>query len=165
MAKEHSVDISAKIDMQDFKDAILQASCEVGNRFDFKGITCEIDYNEKAKTLTLTTSSDNKLEALQDIVIGRLLKHNLSSKVLDEAKVEDSSGGNRRIVYKIVDYIESKEAKKIVAEIKKMKIKGSAVLEGDHIRVKSKEIDELQRVIRTIRSMEWDAPLVFENMR
>jgi uncharacterized protein YajQ (UPF0234 family) len=165
MAKEHSVDISAKIDMQDFKDAILQASREVGNRFDFKGITCEIDYNEKAKTLTLTTSSDNKLEALQDIVIGRLLKHNLSSKVLDEAKVEDSSGGNRRIVYKIVDYIESKEAKKIVAEIKKMKIKGSAVLEGDHIRVKSKEIDELQRVIRTIRSMEWDAPLVFENMR
>jgi uncharacterized protein YajQ (UPF0234 family) len=165
MAKEHSVDISAKIDMQDFKDAILQASREVGNRFDFKGVTCDIDYNEKAKTLTLTTSSDNKLEALQDIVIGRLLKHDLSSKVLDEAKVENSSGGNRRIVYKIVDYIESKEAKKIVAEIKNMKIKGSAVLEGDHIRVKSKEIDELQRVIRTIRSMEWDAPLVFENMR
>ncbi|MBU1642139.1 YajQ family cyclic di-GMP-binding protein [bacterium] len=165
MAKEHSVDISAKIDMQNFKDAILQASREVGNRFDFKGVTCDIDYNEKAKTLTLTTSSDNKLEALQDIVIGRLLKHDLSSKVLDEAKVENSSGGNRRIVYKIVDYIESKEAKKIVAEIKNMKIKGSAVLEGDHIRVKSKEIDELQRVIRTIRSMEWDAPLVFENMR
>jgi uncharacterized protein YajQ (UPF0234 family) len=165
MAKEHSVDISAKIDLQDFKDAILQASREVGNRFDFKGVTCDIDYNEKAKTLTLTTSSDNKLEALQDIVIGRLLKHDLSSKVLDEAKVENSSGGNRRIVYKIVDYIESKEAKKIVAEIKNMKIKGSAVLEGDHIRVKSKEIDELQRVIRTIRSMEWDAPLVFENMR
>ena len=165
MAKEHSVDISAKIDMQDFKDAILQASREVGNRFDFKGITCDIDYNEKAKTLTLTTSSDNKLEALQDIVIGRLLKHNLSSKVLDEAKVEDSSGGNRRIVYKIVDYIESKEAKKIVAEIKKMKIKASAVLEGDHIRVKSKQIDELQKVIREIRAMEWDAPLVFENMR
>jgi uncharacterized protein YajQ (UPF0234 family) len=165
MAKEHSVDISAKIDMQDFKDAILQASREVGNRFDFKGVTCDIDYNEKAKTLTLTTSSDNKLEALQDIVIGRLLKHNLSSKVLDEAKVEDSSGGNRRIVYKIVDYIESKEAKKIVAEIKKMNIKGSAVLEGDHIRVKSKQIDELQKVIREIRAMEWDAPLVFENMR
>ena len=165
MAKEHSVDISAKIDMQDFKDAILQASREVGNRFDFKGITCDIDYNEKAKTLTLTTSSDNKLEALQDIVIGRLLKHNLSSKVLDEAKVKDSSGGNRRIVYKIVDYIESKEAKKIVAEIKNMKIKGSAVLEGDHIRVKSKQIDELQKVIREIRAMEWDAPLVFENMR
>ncbi len=165
MAKEHSVDISAKIDMQHFKDAIQQAEREVGTRYDFKGVTADIDYNEKAKTLTLTSSSDNKLEALQDMVIARFLKHGLSSKVLDEAKTEDSSGGNRRVVYKIVDYIESKEAKKIVAEIKKMKIKGSATLEGDYIRVKSKQIDELQKVIREIRAMEWDAPLVFENMR
>ena len=165
MAKEHSVDISAKIDMQHFKDAIQQVEREVGNRYDFKGITADVDYNEKAKTLTLTSSSDNKLEALQDMVIARFIKHGLSSKVLDEAKTEDSSGSNRRVVYKIVDYIESKEAKKIVAEIKKMKIKGSATLEGDHIRVKSKQIDELQKVIREVRAMEWDAPLVFENMR
>ena len=165
MAKEHSVDISAKIDMQSFKDAIAQANREVGNRYDFKGITCEIDYSEKAKTLTLTTTSDNKLEALQDIVIGKLLKRDLSSKVLDEAKAEDSSGGNRRVIYKIVDYIESKEAKKIVAEIKKLKLKVTATLEGDHIRVKSKQIDELQKVIQEVRSQEWDAPLVFENMR
>ena len=95
MAKEHSIDISAKIDMQAFKDAIVQANREVVNRYDFKGITCEIDYSEKAKILTLTTASDNKLEALQDIVIGKLLKRDLSSKVLDEAKAEDSSGGNR----------------------------------------------------------------------
>ncbi len=165
MAKEHSVDISAKIDMQSFKDAVVQANREVANRYDFKGITCEIDYSEKAKTLTLTTASDNKLEALQDIVIAKLIKRDLSSKVLDEAKAEDSSGGNKRIIYKIVDYIESKEAKKIVAEIKKMKLKVTATLEGDHIRVKSKQIDELQKVMREIRSMEWDAPLVFENMR
>ncbi|MGE4512018.1 MAG: DUF520 family protein [Sulfurimonadaceae bacterium] len=26
-------------------------------------------------------------------------------------------------------------------------------------------MDDLQKVIATIRSMEWDAPLVFENMR
>jgi len=165
MAKEHSIDISAKIDMQHFKDAIQQVQREVGNRYDFKGITADIDYSEKAKTLTLTSSSDNKLEALQDMVIARFLKHGLSSKALDEGKTEDSSGNNRRVVYKVVDYIESKEAKKIVAEIKKMKIKGSAVLEGDYIRVKSKQIDELQKVIREIRGMEWDAPLVFENMR
>jgi len=165
MAKEHSVDISAKIDMQSFKDAIVQANREVLNRYDFKGITCEIDYSEKAKTLTLTTASDNKLEALQDIVISKLIKRDLSSKVLDEAKAEDSSGGNRRVIYKVVDYIESKEAKKIVAEIKKLKLKVTATLEGDHIRVKSKQIDELQKVIQEVRSQEWDAPLVFENMR
>ncbi len=151
--------------MQNFKDAINQAVKEVVSRYDFKGITAEIDYNEKAKTLTLTSSSDNKLEALEDIVIGRLLKRELSSKVLDEASVTDASGGDRRKVFKIVDYIESKEAKKIVAEIKAQKMKVTATLEGDHIRVKGKNLDDLQSAMRQIKSMEWDAPLVFENFR
>ena len=165
MAKEHSFDISAKINMQNFKDAINQAQKEVVSRYDFKGITAEIDYNEKAKTLTLTSSSDNKLEALVDIVVGRLLKRELSSKVLDEASVVDASGGDRRQVFKIVDYIESKEAKKIVAEIKAQKMKVTATLEGDHIRVKGKNLDDLQSAMKQIRGMEWDAPLVFENFR
>ena len=165
MAKEHTFDISAKINMQNFKDAINQALKEVGSRYDFKGITAEIDYNEKAKSLTLTSSSDNKLEALEDIVIARLLKRELSSKVLDEATVVDASGGDRRKVFKIVDYIESKEAKKIMAEIKSQKMKVTATLEGDHIRVKGKNLDDLQAAMKHIRSMEWDAPLVFENFR
>jgi len=165
MAKEHSFDISAKINMQNFKDAIQQAEKETVSRYDFKGITAEIDYNEKAKTLTLTSSSDNKLEALVDIVVARLLKRELSSKVLDEASVVDASGGDRRQVFKIVDYIESKEAKKIVSEIKTQKMKVTATLEGDHIRVKGKNLDDLQKAMKQIRGMEWDAPLVFENFR
>ena len=165
MAKEHSFDISAKIDMQALKDAIVQAEREVATRYDFKGITADIDYNEKAKTLTLVTASDNKLEALVDIVIGKLLKRGLTSNVLDKQSVEDSSGGNRKQLFKIVDYIEAKEAKKIVAEIKNLKLKATAQIEGEHIRVKAKQIDDLQKVMRAVKGMEWDAPLVFENMR
>ncbi len=165
MAKEHSFDISAKIDLQAFKDAVVQAQREVANRYDFKGITAEIDYNEKAKTLTLVSASDNKLEALEDIVIGKLLKRGLSSNVLDKLSTEDSSGGNRKQVFKVIDYIEAKEAKKIAAEIKNLKLKVTAQIEGDHIRVKGKQLDDLQKVIRAVRAMEWDAPLVFENMR
>jgi len=164
-AKEHSFDISAKIDMQALKDAIIQAEREVATRYDFKGLTADIDYNEKAKTLTLVSASDNKLEALEDIVIGKLLKRGLTSNVFDRQSTEDSSGGNRKAVFKIVDYIEAKEAKKIVAEIKDLKLKATAQIEGDHIRIKAKQIDDLQKVIRAIRGMEWDAPLVFENMR
>ena len=165
MASEHSLDISAKIDLQAFKDAIAQAEKEVIGRYDFKGITYEINYREKEKQLILLASSDNKLDALKDIVIGKLLKRGLSSKVLDELKTEDASGGSRKATYKIVDAIESKEAKKIVAEIKNMKTKATAQIEGDHIRVKSKQIDELQKIMAAIKSMEWEAPLVFDNFR
>jgi len=164
-AKEHSFDISAKIDMQALKDAIIQSEREVATRYDFKGLTADIDYNEKAKTLTLVSASDNKLEALEDIIIGKLLKRGLTSNVLDRQSTEDSSGGNRKTVFKIVDYIEAKEAKKIVAEIKNLKLKVTAQIEGEHIRVKGKQLDDLQKAIRAIRGMEWDAPLVFENMR
>ncbi len=165
MAKEHSFDISAKIDIQKFKNAVNLVEREVSNRYDFKGTPYEVNYREKEKTLILVASSDNKLDALKDIVIAKLLKQGLSSKVLEELKVEDASGGTRKATFKIVDYIESKEAKKIVAEIKKLKLKTTAQIEGDAIRVKSKQIDDLQKVIKHIRSQEWDAPLVYENMR
>jgi len=165
MAKEHSFDISAKINLQDFKDALNQVEREVSNRYDFKGTTYEVNYKENDKVLILVASSDNKLDALVDIVIAKLLKHKLSSKVLDELRVEDASGGTRKATYKVVDYIESKEAKKITAEIKKMKLKVTAQIEGDSIRVKGKNLDDLQKVIAHIRSGEYEAPLVFENMR
>ena len=165
MAKEHSFDISAKIDIQSFKNAINLVDREVSNRYDFKGTTYEINFKEKEKVLILIASSDNKIDALKDIVISKLLKQGLSSKVLDELKVEDSSGNNKKVTYKVVDYIESKEAKKIAADIKKMKLKVTAQIEGDAIRVKGKNLDDLQKVIKEIRSGEWEAPLIFENMR
>ncbi|MDD5373530.1 MAG: YajQ family cyclic di-GMP-binding protein [Sulfurimonas sp.] len=165
MAKEYSFDISAKIDMQNFKNAINSVDKEVANRYDFKGTTYEVDFKEKEKLLVLVASSDNKLDALKDIVITKLLKQDLSSKVLEEQKIENASGNTRKATYKVVDYIESKEAKKIVAEIKNLKLKVTAQIEGDSIRVKGVKIDDLQTVIAKIRSMEWEAPLVFENMR
>ena len=165
MAKEHSFDISAKIDIQKLKNALNLVEREVSNRYDFKSTPYEINFKEKEKALVLVASSDNKLDALKDIVIAKLLKQGLSSKVLDELRVEDASGGTRKATFKIVDYIESKEAKKIVAEIKKLKLKVTAQIEGDSIRVKGRQIDDLQKVMKHIRSLEWDAPLVYENMR
>jgi hypothetical protein len=165
MAKEHSFDITAKIDIQIFKNAINLVDREVSNRYDFKGTTYEVTFNEKAKTLVLVAASDNKLDALKDVVISKFLKQGLSSKVIDELKVEDSSGGNRKATFKVVDYIETKEAKKIVAEIKNMKLKVNAQIEGDSIRVKGAKLDELQAVMKMVREGEWDSPISFDNMR
>ena len=40
-------DISAKLDMQEMKNAVIQAQKEIDNRYDFKGISKEIDLNSK----------------------------------------------------------------------------------------------------------------------
>jgi len=46
-----------------------------------------------------------------------------------------------------------------------MKLKVNAQIEGDAIRVKGAKLDDLQKVMKMVKEAEWDAPLVFENMR
>jgi cyclic-di-GMP-binding protein len=163
--KEHQFDISAKLDLQEMKNAVIQSQKEIETRYDFKGISKEIDLNVGAKTLTLITSSDNKIDAMRDILISKMNKRGISINSLEELKKEDSSGGNRKYTYKIVDTIEKDEAKIIQTEIKSLKLKVSAVNQGDEIRVTGKNIDDLQAVMKHLKTLELKAPLVFDNFR
>ncbi len=165
MAKEHSFDITAKADMQEIKNAIAQAAKEAENRYDFKGVVKEIDLNEKAKTITVTASSENRLDALIDILIGKLIKRGLDPKVVRETGREDASGGTRRARFAIVDAIGKEEAKRIVKEIKGMKLKVQAAIQGDEIRVSGKSLDDLQAVMAHLKSLDFDFPIGFGNYR
>ncbi len=166
MAKDHYFDITAKLDMMEMKNAIEQAKKEVATRFDFKGIMVDIDLNEKAKVLNLSSSSDSKIDALKDIVLSKMIKRGLSPKSLEEVKTEGVSGGNVKVVYRIIDSIEKDEAKKIVKAIKDAKLKVTPAIQGDEIRVSGKKIDDLQAVIALVRKMEdLKAPLVFGNFK
>jgi cyclic-di-GMP-binding protein len=165
MAKEHYFDISAKLDMMELKNALEQAKKEVLTRFDFKGITAEIELNEKAKTLSLSSSSDQKIDALKHIVISKLIKREISSKSLKELKTEGISGGNVKVIYKVVDSIESDEAKKIVKAIKDLKLKVTPSIQGDEVRVSGAKLDDLQKVIAEVKTLDLNAPLAFGNFR
>lgn len=163
--KEHQFDISAKLDMQEMKNAVIQAQKEIDNRYDFKGISKEIDLNIGAKSLILVSSSDSKIDAMMDILISKMNKRGISINSLEEIKKEDSSGGNRKYTYKIIDSIEKDEAKKIQTEIKNLKLKVTAVNQGDEIRVTGKNIDDLQAIMKHLRSLDFKAPLVFDNFK
>ncbi|WP_353661549.1 YajQ family cyclic di-GMP-binding protein [Hydrogenimonas sp. SS33] len=165
MAKEHSFDISAKVDMQEIKNAIQQAQKEAENRYDFKGLVKEIDLNEKAKTITLISSSENKLDALHDILLGKLIKRGIDPKALKEVSREDASGGTRKAVFAIVDAIGKEDAKCIVKEIKGLKLKVQAAIQGEEIRVSGKSLDDLQAVIAHLKSLDLDFPVTFGNYR
>ena len=164
-AKEHQFDISAKLDMQEMKNAVIQAQKEIDNRYDFKGIEKDLDLNQGAKTLTLISASDNKIDAMKDILISKMNKRGIPINSLEEVKTEDSSGGNKKFTYKIVDSIEKDEAKTIQLEIKKLKLKVTSVNQGDEIRVSGKNIDDLQTIMSHLKSLELKAPLVFDNFR
>lgn len=165
MAKEHYFDISAKLDMMEMKNAVVMAQKEVATRFDFKGLEADIDLNEKAKTLSLSSSSDQKIDALKDILISKLIKRNIASKSLEEVKSEGISGGNMKIIYRIVDTIDKDEAKKIVKAIKDSKLKVTPSIQGDEVRVSGKKIDDLQAVMKIVKGLDLKAPLSFGNFK
>jgi len=166
MAKDHYFDISAKLDMMELKNAIVMAEKELATRFDFKGVKAEIDLNEKAKTLSLSSSSDSKIDALKDILISKLIKRDIAGKSLDEVKQEGISGGNTKVIYRIVDTIDRDEAKTIVKAIKDAKLKVTASIQGDEVRVSGKKIDDLQAVMALVKGIEdLKAPLVFGNFK
>ncbi len=165
MAKDHYFDITAKLDMMELKNALVMAEKEVSTRFDFKGLKADFNLNEDAKTLSLSSSSDSKIDALKDILISKLIKRGIAGKSLEEVKTEGISGGNTKVIYRIVDTIDKDEAKQIVKAIKAMKIKVTPSIQGDEVRVSGKKIDDLQAVMAEVKTLDLKAPLMFGNFK
>jgi uncharacterized protein YajQ (UPF0234 family) len=165
MAKEHSFDITAELDAQEMKNAIEQAKKEVGNRYDFKGVKADIDYNEQGKSITLVSVSDSKAEAMMDIVMSRAIKRGIPSKSINESSRDQVGGGNTKIVLSIVDVISKDDAKKVNKAIKDSKLKVSSQVRGEEIRVTGKAIDDLQQVMALVKELDIDAPLNFTNLK
>ncbi len=165
MAKEHSFDITAELDAQEMKNAIEQAKKEVGNRYDFKGLKAEIDYNQDGKSITIVSSSDSKAEAIVDIVISKAIKRGIPSKAINEHSRDQVGGGNTKIVLSIVDVISKDDAKKVNKAIKDSKLKVSSQVRGEEIRVTGKSIDDLRQVMALVKELDIDAPLNFTNLK
>ena len=165
MASEHSFDISAAVDMMEVKNALETAKKEIAARYDFKGLAAEVELNEKEKIITLLSSSDNKIDALKDIVISKLIKRNIPPVAVTESKRESASGANLKATLKLNDTLDSENAKKITKAIKDAKLKVTAVIRGEEVRVSGKSIDDLQECIRLVKGLNLELPISFKNLK
>ena len=165
MATEHSFDISAAVDMMEVKNALETAKKEIAARYDFKGLAAEVELNEKEKIITLLSSSDNKIDALKDIVISKLIKRNIPPVAVTESKRESASGANLKATLKLNDTLDSENAKKITKAIKDAKLKVTAAIRGEEGRVSGKSIDDLQECIRLVKGLNLELPISFKNLK
>ena len=165
MATEHSFDISAAVDMMEVKNALETAKKEIAARYDFKGLAAEVELNEKEKIITLLGSSDNKIDALKDIVISKLIKRNIPPVAVTESKRESASGANIKATLKLNDTLDSENAKKITKAIKDAKLKVTAAIRGEEVRVSGKSIDDLQECIRLVKGLNLELPISFKNLK
>ncbi len=166
MAKDCSFDVVSEFDKQELLNAVDQTKRELISRFDLKDSNSDIILDAD-KSITITTSDDMKLRNILDILQSKLVKRNLSIKLLDPQTIEHALGGNVRQIFNLKKGLTTELAKKIVVLIKDSKIKVQGSIQGDQVRVSGKDKDDLQAVIKLLREQEdaLDIPLQFTNYR
>ena len=162
-AAENSFDIVSTVDLQEVRNAVLQAEKEIANRYDLKKAAAELRL--EGEEIYLEAADDFSLEQATDILKSKLFKRGVHLKSLRPGKVEPASGARVRQRTALQQGIPTDTAKKLVAEIKAKKIKVQAAIQGDTVRVTGKNRDDLQTVIALLKALDLDVPLTFTNYR
>ena len=164
MAQENSFDIVSKVDIQEVRNAIDQAMKEIRQRFDLKDSHSEVTL-EGNDAIQLASAGEYKLEAVKEILGQKLVKRGVSLKNLTYEKMEQASGQSVRQKIKLQQGIPVEKAKDIVRMVKDSKKKVQATIQGDTVRISSKDRDELQAIIALLRGKELGVELQFTNYR
>jgi uncharacterized protein YajQ (UPF0234 family) len=163
VAGDVSFDVVSDFDEQELRNALDQVRREVTQRYDFKGVTVDL---EQGKTeLTLVTDDESKAAAVKDLIESKAIKRNLSLKIFDWGKVEPAGGNKVRQVIKLRKGLPEDVAKRITKLIRDEVPKAKSQIQGDAVRVSSKSKDDLQKVIARLRELDEVVPLQFENYR
>ncbi len=158
-----SFDIVSKINLAEVDNAVMQASKELIQRFDFKGTDTKVDREDK--TVTIESADDYKVKAALDVLQSKLVKRNVSLKSLKLKDIEPSAGGRARQKLELLDGIDSENAKELTKTIRDSKMKVQASIQGDAVRVTGKKRDDLQEVIGMMKALDFVLPLQFINFR
>lgn len=147
----------------EIENAVNQARKELANRFDFKGSKAEIVLDKTE--IKLSAEDKFKIKALEEMVLGKLAKRQVSLKSVDRNDPEISPLGHARQLIKIKNGIESVVAKQITAFIREKKLKVTSQIQGEEVRVTGKNRDDLQTVITAVKAHDFPVALQFQNFR
>ncbi len=163
MAGEFSFDVVSDFDDQELRNALDQVRREVGQRYDFKGSTVQLD--QSRTELTLLTDDEFRAAAVKDLIESKAVRRNLSLKIFDWGKVEPAGGNKVRQRIGLQRGLSDELARKLSKLVREEFPKVKPSIQGDALRVSGKNKDDLQAVIRRLRELDEPVPLQFENYR
>jgi len=158
-----SFDVVSEVDEMEVKNAIDQAQKELANRFDFREAKAEILLEKDS--IKLSAINQFKINALEEIVLGKLARRNVSLKNIDRQDADISPLGHARQELKLKQGLETDVAKIIVQAIRDTKLKVTTQIQDRQIRVTGKDRDDLQAVIAMLRGKEFTVALNYTNFR
>src|SRR4051794_31047224 len=161
---ENTFDIVSQINLQEVANAIQQAIKEVRTRFDLKDSKSNIEMEGK-DAIVLSSVDEYKLKAVTDILQQKLVKRGVPLKGLTYGTVEPAAGSTVRQKITMQQGIPIEKARDIVKAIKDSKKKVQASIQGDLVRVTSKDRDTLQEIIALLRSKDFGIDMQFTNYR
>ena len=165
MPAEASFDIVSELNLQEMDNAITQAQKEIATRYDFKGSAAAVEFDRKAKELTLTADNEPQLEAVRKVVVEKMIKRGVEPKAMDPQKIEQATHKTVRQKVKLKSGIDKDTAKVIQKQIKELKLKVNASIQGEALRVSGSKKDDLQAVMAALRANPPEIPLQFNNFR
>lgn len=160
-----SFDVVSRVDMQEMDNAVNQVKKEVATRYDFRGSKTEVDLDRKQAVVRILTEDEMKLQALQELLIGKAVRRGVDAKAFGFGKAERASGDMVRQEVTIANGLSEEIARRVVKMVKDSKIRVQVAVQGDEVRVSGKNRDDLQAVIAVLRQADFDIPLQFVNMR
>ena len=158
-----SFDIVSQVDMQEVRNAVDQASREIVNRYDFKGTDTTVRLADDG--IVVESSADGRLDAAIDVLKGKLVRRNVSLKSIAGGEPKQIGGGRYQATFTLNEGIAQDAAKELSKEIRDMKLKVQAQIQGDQLRVQGKKRDDLQEVIAEMKALDFRVPLQFVNYR
>lgn len=163
MASESSFDVVSRVDRQELDNALNQARKEIENRFDFKHTKTSIESDDKK--ITLISDDELKMRNVVDIVQSKAVRRGIDIKAFELGEPEPAGGSTVRQVITLRSGIGKDQSRALLAHIKNLKLKVNAQYQDDQVRVSGKNKDDLQKVIASLKTMEFELPLQFVNYR
>ena len=165
-SKSSSFDIVSSTDLAEVQNACNQTMLEIRQRFDFKGSKSQVELDLKKAQVTINADDGNKLNAVIDILQGKLIKRKVSIKAMDYGKVESASGDAVRQVITVQQGIPQDKGKEIVKFIKGLGLKKvQAQIMDDQVRVTGKDKDDLQSIMASLKEKDFGVDMSFTNYR
>ena len=116
-----SFDIISKINYPEFDNALANCLREIANRFDFKGLNISIKRNNKV--ITTLAPDELKLKQVNELLQIHLIRRKVDPRVIAIKNSENAAASTLRQVSELEEGISQESAKKIISEIKKLKLK------------------------------------------
>ena len=161
---EYSFDVVSEFDSAELTNALDQARREVATRFDFKDT--QTVYEHKESTILIDSGSEERARAALQVLREKAARRSLSPKLFKAGDPKTVGKGRGQIEVALNAGITDEIARDLRKRIQNVSPKVQVRIQGDQLRVVSKDKDTLQSVIKALREAEdIPVPLQFTNYR